>query len=103
MSELAAVLSHPKLRGAVDQIGLPVEALVQAYAGRTLVVPDDALEPEEFPVDPSDGVVIAAAKAAAVEWVVSGDHHLLAAQEERPFQVLTVRAALDLASSLSED
>ena len=98
--ELAAVLSSRRLQAPLGRTGLTVEDLVRGYAGQTFVVPDEALHPEVFPPDPSDAAVVAAAKAAVVAWVITGDRHLLDAQEAMPFEVLTVAVALGRAGEV---
>jgi len=101
LRELAATLSHQKLASALDQSGLTVETLVQAYASQTFVVSDAALEPVEFAPDPSDQVVLAAAQAAHADWLVTGDRHLLDASEIIHSTVLTVAKRLLVLASFS--
>lgn len=94
LRELAATLSHTKLRAAVSCTGLSVEDLVKGYTRQTLVVPNAALQPVDFPPDPSDAVVISAALAAQAEWLVTGDRHLLNARDLLPCAALSVAEAL---------
>jgi len=94
LRELAATLAHRKLQRAVELTAFTVEQLTQAYARQTFVVPDAALPLLELPPDPNDAVVIGTAMAAAAEWLVSGDHHLLDSRDDVPCEVLTVREAL---------
>jgi len=100
LRELAATLAYRKLAAAVARTGLPVEDLVESYAGQTLVVPDEELTSVPFPADPSDAAVIAAAKAARVDWLVTGDRHLLDAQQPTSCSVLRVTEALARATEL---
>ena len=95
LRELAATLSYGKLQTAVTRTGLSVEDLVNAYAGQTFVIPDAALDPVDFPPDPSDALVISAALATKAEWLVTGDRHLLGAAVSIPCPILSVTAALD--------
>ena len=94
LRELAATLTHRKLRAAVARTGLSVEDLVKAYPRQTLVLPNAALAPVDFPPDRSDAVVISAALAAKAEWLVTGDQHLLNARDLVPCLVLSVAEAL---------
>jgi len=100
LRELAATLAYQKLAVPVSKTGLPVEDLVESYAGQTLVVPDEDLTTVPFPTDPSDAAVLAAARAARVEWVVTGDRHLLDAQQLTFCSVLRVTEALARAAEL---
>lgn len=100
LRELATVLSHGKLAPALTSIGLGVEALVQAYASQTSVIRETALQHIEFRPDPGDEVVIAAARAANADWLVTGDRHLLDARQEISCAVLTVAEALERARAL---
>jgi predicted nucleic acid-binding protein len=100
LRELAATLAYQKLAAPVAKTGLPVEDLVESYAGQTLVVPDEELTAVPFPADPSDAAVLAAARAARVEWLVTGDRHLLDAQQLTFCSVLRVTEALARAAQL---
>ena len=77
-----------------------MEDLVESYAGQTLVVPDKELTSAPFPADPSDAAVVGAARAARVEWLVTGDRHLLDAQQPKSCSVLRVTEALARAAEL---
>jgi putative PIN family toxin of toxin-antitoxin system len=94
LRELAATLAYRKLASAISGRGLSVEDLVEGYASQSFVVPDEELASIPFPADPSDAAVVAAAKAARVEWLVTGDRHLLDAQQAMPCPVLRVAEAL---------
>ena len=94
LRELAATLTYQKLSVAVGGTGLTIEDLVQAYASHVFVVPDEVLAPVQFAPDPCDAAVIAAAMGAGAEWLVTGDRHLLDAEEAMPCRVLTVADAL---------
>jgi putative PIN family toxin of toxin-antitoxin system len=100
LRELARALGHDKLQGPVSRSGFTVERLTQAYASRTSVVPDAALPEVDFPPDPNDAVVIATARAAAADWLVTGDHHLLGHRGTIPCDVLTITDALARAAAL---
>ncbi|MFQ5809245.1 MAG: putative toxin-antitoxin system toxin component, PIN family [Armatimonadota bacterium] len=100
LRELARTLKHNKLRRAVARTGLSVDGLMQAYAGQVLVVPDAALPTVNFTPDPRDAPVVAGALAAEVDWVISGDRHLLEAHDAIGADVLTVREALHRAAAL---
>ena len=103
LRELAATLAHQKLASAVARTGLEVETLIQPYASQTLVVRDIALIPVEFPPDPSDEIVIAAAQAAHAQWLVTGDRHQFNATASISSAVLSVTEALDRARELLPD
>jgi len=94
LRELTTTLVHRKLAPALNRTGLAVEDLVQSYASQAFVIPDAALRPVDFPPDPSDAAVIAAAQAARAQWLVTGDRHLLDAGDTIRCHVLTVAEAL---------
>ena len=100
LRELAATLAYRKLAAAVGRTGLPVEDLVESYADQVLLVPDGDLASVPFPADPSDAAVVAAARAARVEWLVTGDRHLLDAQQPTSCAVLRVTEAVARATEL---
>lgn len=103
LRELAATLAYWKLAAAVTRTGATVEDLVESYVGETFVLPDEELIAAAFPVDPSDAVVIAAAKAARVDWLVTGDRHLLDAQQMVPCHILRVAEALARTTGLQAE
>lgn len=91
VEEYARVLARPKFGLARDLI----EAIL-AYIQRKIefVVPT-----EEIAVireDPKDDMFLAAAIAGRVEYIVSGDPHLVALGSYRGIPILTPRAFLDL-------
>ena len=73
LDELEDVLLRPKFRvyASVDEVGTYVEALA---AGA--VAFDDPAEPPRVTRDPGDDYLLALARAAQADAIVSGDKHL---------------------------
>ncbi len=91
LTELAIVLRREKFRRYLSEE--EAEAFVHWLKGAALLVPDPAQRPR-YTRDPNDDYLIAAAKAAGVPLVVSGDRDLLAFSDPPPV-VLTPAAFLD--------
>jgi putative PIN family toxin of toxin-antitoxin system len=70
---------------------------VDAVLERCQIVPDGNVPCPISLRDPDDERVLAAALAAGVEILVSGDQDLLVAAEESPIRILSPRALLTLA------
>jgi len=76
LAELHEVLSRPKFAARLAAAGTTAHELATGYAA--LATPIRA-EPERgaVPEDPDDDHVLGCAIAAAVNWIISGDSHLL--------------------------
>lgn len=94
LRELLSVLRREKLRNAVESTGQTPEMIATTYASRTIIVPEAGLPSQRFAADPDDAPVVATARAAKVDWLITGDHHLLQAPDQVPCEVLTVAEAL---------
>lgn len=73
LAELERVLSYPKF--GLDSA--EIDAITREVKSTSTVVAS-ARRIEAVPEDPSDDRVLECAVAADAEWIVSGDHHLLA-------------------------
>ena len=92
LAEVAAVLARPRLRRYLDAD--EAAAIVENLDTRAVVLdapPDVNLSP-----DPKDNPILAAAIAAKVDLIVSGDKkHMLALGEVEGIPIVTARDALD--------
>jgi uncharacterized protein len=92
LAEVATVLARPRLRRYLDAD--EAAAIVDNLDTRALVLeapPDVNLSP-----DPKDNPILAAAIAAKVDLIVSGDKkHMLALGEVESIPIVTARDALD--------
>ncbi len=75
LNELLRILHKRKFERKIAESFLPIDELVAGYADLcTIVLP----RPTPFIApDPDDDVVIGTALAAKVDWMISGDAHLL--------------------------
>ncbi len=73
--ELADVLNRGKFTTRVSQHG-DVQSLLDGYAALAEVFDPDSI-PSVISADPDDDHVVACAVAAAVDYIISGDRHLL--------------------------
>lgn len=92
LDELADVLARPKLQRFITT-ALAV-AFIDGLAADAVIVQDPP-ELVDLSPDPDDDYLIALARAANADYLVSGDRHLLDLAEPDP-SVLTPRQFLDL-------
>ena len=91
LAELRGVLLRPKFR---QWTGLDeVDAFVREIEARSIVI-DDPPSGDVLTPDPKDDFIVALARAAGVDAIVSGDAHLLDLPAPSP-PVLTPRAFLE--------
>lgn len=92
LEELSDVLARPKFR---RWISAPVaREFVDGLADDALIIDEPPALPGVSP-DPDDDYLIALARAAKADYLVTGDHHLLELENLDP-PVLTPRQFLDL-------
>lgn len=90
LTELAVVLSRPRIRKRTKFTSLQEEAFVESLASlATIVVPTERLA---VTVDPDDNRVLEAAVAADADFIVSGDADLLELGSFRGIQIVTPAA-----------
>jgi putative PIN family toxin of toxin-antitoxin system len=91
LDELRDVLARPKFRRWISTAVATefVDGLAQAA-----VIVDDPPGPTGDSPDPEDDYLVALARAARADYLVSGDHHLLELPDPDP-PVLTPREFLD--------
>lgn len=94
LAELQGVLAREKFAKQLARRGLPVADLFDGYAAlATIVIP--ALIPPTIIRDPADDQVLAAAFAAQVDAIVSGDAHLLDLNTFRGIEIITAAIAAE--------
>ena len=91
LAELERVLRRPKFRRSISDA--ETTALVTALREAATVVPDPPSAPGLTP-DPKDDYLVALARAADADCIVSGDVHLTGLEDARP-PVLSPRPFLD--------
>ncbi|MCU0924000.1 MAG: putative toxin-antitoxin system toxin component, PIN family [Burkholderiaceae bacterium] len=94
LSELQGVLSRPKFSEQLFRRGLSVGDLFHGYAALVVLVTPAAIEPT-VARDPADDQVLAAAVAAQVDLIVSGDRDLLGLKAFRDIEIVTARTAVE--------
>jgi len=95
LDELADVLARPKLQRFITAV-LAV-AFIDGLAANAVIVQDPP-EPPDLSPDPDDDYLIALARTASADYLVSGDRHLLDLTDPDP-PVLTPRQFLDVLGS----
>jgi uncharacterized protein len=91
LAELERVLRRPKFKASIPAV--QVDALVSALSEDGVSAADPEASPGATP-DPGDDYLVALARAADAECIVSGDTHLTQLSDPRP-PVLTPRAFLN--------
>jgi len=92
LAELADVLARPKF-GRFISAAVVTEYMDGLATDATIIT--DPHDPPELSPDPDDDYLIALARAAGADYIVSGDHHLLDLTDPHP-PVLNPRQFLDL-------
>jgi putative PIN family toxin of toxin-antitoxin system len=92
LEELRDVLARPKLRRWVNE---QVATAYLAGLGQDALLIADPPPTPGLTADPDDDYLVALARAARADYLVSGDRHLLELTDPEP-PVLTPRAFLDL-------
>ncbi len=96
VTELVAVLSHPRIRLRFAVTPSDLERLIGLLRHDALLVPGRSrLAAGALPEDPADEAVLACALEARADCIVSADRHLLDLGTFRTIPVLSPRAFLD--------
>lgn len=93
LEELLEVLMRPKFRRYVTEES--VESFLDRLWRTAELHQDPVLPPRQISADPKDDYLIALARSANADVLVSGDRHLTV-HEDLDFEVLTPRAFLDV-------
>lgn len=94
LAELEDVLGREKFSARLQQAQAGIEELVFGFTSLAITVRPEKIAPV-ITVDPSDDKVLACAKTANAEVIVSGDSHLLELKEYQGVPIMTVNQLLD--------
>ncbi len=94
LAELQGVLSREKFAKQLAKRGLTVDDVFDGYAALVLIVAPAVIAPT-ITRDPADDQVLAAALAAQVDLIVSGDAHLLDLKSFQDIEIVTAATAVE--------
>ena len=94
VAELSATLGYEKLAQRIQRSGLTHPELLQRYLNVALLVQPTAVP--RVCRDPDDDQVLACARAAGAELIVTGDADLLSLERFEDIPIRTPRAALEI-------
>jgi putative PIN family toxin of toxin-antitoxin system len=94
LAELAEVLNREKFSARLALAQVTVDEVVYGYAALARVVRSRPVKPV-IKVDPSDDQVLACAKTAKADFIVSGDRHLLDLGEFEGIRIVPVGKLLE--------
>ncbi len=94
LAELQGVLSRAKFADQLVRRGLTVRDVFDGYAALVTIVTPAVIAPTIIR-DPADDQVLAAALAAQVHLIVSGDAHLLDLKSFQSIEIVTAAAAVE--------
>jgi uncharacterized protein len=94
LDELADVIGREKFASRLAMADASVEELVIGYASLVTVVRTDKIEPV-VKSDPQDDQVLACARSANADVIVSGDNHLLALRQYHGMEIVTAGQLLE--------
>jgi hypothetical protein len=89
VSELRRVLHYARLQRRLNEMQQTVDNLITTVVNLTTTVETRGIEPVVL-ADPNDDMFLSCALFAGVQYLVSGDHHLLDLKEWRGIQIVTV-------------
>ena len=93
LAELDDVLNRAKFAGRLERAGVTPHELVLGYTALARQV-KPAIIARVITVDPDDDAVLACARAAQAQAIVSGDSHLLNLKKYQNIPILTVTELL---------
>ena len=94
IAEYLDVLQRPHIVRKYPQLAARAEICARYLRTRAKVVEPTVIE-RIVPEDPKDDAILACAKAAKANYIVSGDEHLLRLRGYRGIQILTPRAFVE--------
>jgi len=94
LAELQGVLSREKFAKQLAKRGLTIGDVFDGYAALVLIVAPAVIAPT-ITRDPADDQVLAAALAAQVDMIVSGDVHLLDLKSFKDIEIVTPTTAVE--------
>jgi len=94
LAELQGVLAREKFARQLANRGLTVDDVFDGYAALVLIVAPAVIAPT-ITRDPADDQVLAAALAAQVDGIVSGDAHLLDLKSFQNIEIITAATAVE--------
>jgi putative PIN family toxin of toxin-antitoxin system len=94
LAELQGVLSREKFARQLAKRGLTIGDVFDGYAALVLIVAPAVIAPT-ITRDPADDQVLAAALAAQVDMIVSGDAHLLDLKSFKDIEIVTPATAVE--------
>lgn len=95
LAELTRILCRAKFDKAITASGMSLDELMLGYAQLTTLVTPEAI-PATILNDPDDDHVLACAVAAKVDYIVSGDRHLLSLNNFRKIPIVTAAKAVSI-------
>ncbi len=93
LDELSSVLERPKFENRLKLVGKSVDELIRHYVVFAEVIDSPPL-PRPVSVDQDDDMFIACAVTGKVDYLVSGDPHLLTIGQFQHIQIVTAVAFL---------
>jgi putative PIN family toxin of toxin-antitoxin system len=95
VQELNHVLSYPRIATRLALTGREVDTILAALLSQAEMVVAK-LDLSGVTRDPKDDALVAAAVLGGVDYLVSGDHNLLALEAYEGFKVITPRAFVEI-------
>ena len=90
LTELRQTLDRPKLQKRLNQLGIATNAIILAVGQIVTIVSTEPIQIDNLR-DPKDAIIIAAAIAGEVEFIISGDQDLLVLEQISGILILSPR------------
>jgi putative PIN family toxin of toxin-antitoxin system len=95
MAEFEEVMQREKLRRRLEQRGQDAREIISRFRAAALIIEGPAVPLPSALRDPDDIHVLACARGACADAIVTGDNDLLSLQTFEGIPILTVRQALE--------
>ena len=103
IAELRATLDYPRIRRKYSITDEDVEGLVALLRHDALLVPGEADTAGAIPADPTDEKILACALDGQVDFIVSGNLHLLDLVQYQGIPILNARQFLERLTAEGEN
>jgi len=95
ISEVRGVLQTPRIKNRYATGQEEIEQLISLLEKDAVVIPDISPLKGIIPQDPEDEKFLACATNGGADFIVTGDHHLLALKDHEGISIITARDFMD--------
>ena len=98
LDEILDVLSRDKFSRLIENLGLKTEELIRTILGISTLA-EAKIRLKVIKEDPADNKILECAVSANVNYIVSGDRHLLELKDFKGIKIVNAKKFLEIATS----